>query len=411
VVVAVIAIAFTAAFMQLTSVLSAAIWMNDGVLGNRWLVPLLSIVLSLLVGLAQKYLRAPTVIHGSFTESLKGGGTETDYRTFPGALLSALCSLLSGASIGPEGPVAVLVQDISAWMRARLHISAKTALGFDVAALAAAFNGIVGNPLFTGVFATEYEVGAPTGTQYLVWNLVAGVIGFAFYELLGLTAFAGAVAFPPVTHLELAYFAWAIVLAVVGAVVAIYTAFSMQLFGRLLPRVFGERVVLRSVAAGTVIGLVGFVLPETMFSGEYQVHAILGEPGQYGVALLLMLALLKPLLLGLSFKSGYLGGPIFPVMFTCTMLGQALHLTFPDVPQSILVLCIEGPAVALALSAPLTAIVLVLIVGSSSPDTMALSVLSTAVGVLVGGALRQVLAADPGSRFSRRAAGAVSSTD
>jgi hypothetical protein len=108
--------------------------------------------------------------------------------------------------------------------------------------------------------------------------------------------------------------------------------------------------------------------------------------------MLLLLAMLKPLLLGLSFKSGYLGGPIFPVMFACTMLGLALALVFPAVPLSVLVLCIEGPAVALALGAPLTAIVLVLIVGSSSPDTMALIVLSTAVGVLVGGAVRRARA-------------------
>src|SRR5262249_40214586 len=90
----------------------------------------------------------------------KSKGTATDYRTFPGALLSSLCSLLSGASVGPEGPVAILVSDIAAWMRHRLRIAPTAALGFDVAALSAAFYGIVGNPLFTGIFATEYEVGA-----------------------------------------------------------------------------------------------------------------------------------------------------------------------------------------------------------------------------------------------------------
>jgi H+/Cl- antiporter ClcA len=133
-------------------------------------------------------------------------------------------------------------------------------------------------------------------------------------------------------------------------------------------------------------------VPELLFSGESQVHALVANPAQYGLPLLLLLAGVKPLLLGLSFKSGYLGGPIFPVMFACTMLGLALALIFPGVPLSILVLCIEGPAVGLALGAPLTAIVLVLIVGSSSPDTMALIVLSTAVGVLVGGTLKRVIA-------------------
>jgi H+/Cl- antiporter ClcA len=288
--------------------------------------------------------------------------------------------------------VAILVSDIAAWMRQRLRISSTAALGFDVAALASAFNGIVGNPLFTGVFATEYEVGAPSASVYLVWNLLAGVIGFAFYEALGLSAFAGAVPFAPVSHLEWPYFIWAVVLGVVGAATAIYTGACMQLFGRLVPRLLGEHVMRRSFAAGLVIGLVGMVVPELLFSGESQVHALVADPARYGLGMLLVLALLKPLLLGLSFKSGYLGGPIFPVMFTCTMLGLALALMFPGVPLSILVLCIEGPAVGLALGAPLTAIVLVLIVGSSSPDTMALIVLSTAVGVLAGSAAKRAMA-------------------
>jgi H+/Cl- antiporter ClcA len=389
--VALIAVAFTAAFIQFTTALNTVIWANVYISANRWAVPMVTIGLSLIVGLAQRFLGAPTVIHGGFTESLKQKGTATDSRTFPGALLSSVCSLLSGASVGPEGPVAILVSDIAAWMRQRLRISSAAALGFDVAALAAAFNGIVGNPLFTGVFATEYEVGAPSAALYLIWNLLAGVIGFAFYEALGLTAFAGAVAFAPVTHLEFSYFLWAVVLGVVGAAMALYTGIAMQVFGRLIPRIFGHHVMRRSLAAAVVIALVGLAKPELMFSGESQVHAIVADPSRYGVGMLLLLSLAKPLLLALSFKSGYLGGPIFPVMFACTMLGLALALVFPGLPLSILVLCIEGPAVALALGAPLTAIVLVLIVGSSSPDTMALIVLSTAVGVLVGTAARRAL--------------------
>jgi hypothetical protein len=37
--------------------------------------------------------------------------------------------------------------------------SANEALGFDIAALASAFNGIVGSVLFTGIMATEFQVG------------------------------------------------------------------------------------------------------------------------------------------------------------------------------------------------------------------------------------------------------------
>lgn len=392
VVMAIVAIAFTAAFLSVYGALNRLIWANGQVTADRWTIVVGVLLFSLVVGLAQKYLRAPTVVDGGFAESLKGGGHKADYRVFPGALVSSFCSLLSSASIGPEGPVVVLVQEIAAWFRTRLRVTPQAALGFDVAAIASALNGIIGNPLFTGVFATEYRVGSTSGLQYLVWNLLAGVIGFSFYQLLGLNAFAGFVAFPPVTHLEAGYFVWAIILGIVGAAVAIFSAISMQLFGRLIPRLFGERVVLRALGAGVVIAIVGMLLPDLLFSGEDQIHTIVANAAQYGVAMLLLLAVLKPLLLGLAFKSGYLGGPTFPLLFACTMLGLAMHLVFPTVPTSILVLCIEGPAVALALSAPLTAILLVAVVGTSDADTVALIVLSTVIGLLVGAAAKQAMA-------------------
>jgi H+/Cl- antiporter ClcA len=398
VVVALFAIMFTAAFMSLNGGLHRLIWESGFVADNRWSIVVVVMLFSLLVGLAQKYLRAPTVIDGGFTESLKkGSGNETDYRTFPGALLGSLCSLLSGATVGPEGPVTILVQNISAWVREKLRVAPKAALGFDVAALASALNGIIGNPLFTGVFATEYQVGGGSALRFLVWNLLAGVIGFAFYELLGLQAFAGFLVFEPVTQLEPVYYVWAIVLGVVGAVVALYMGASMQLFGRLIPRLFGERVVARALGAGLVISLVGLFLPDLLFSGEDQIHTIVANPAQYGVAMLLLLALLKPLLLGLALKSGFLGGPIFPILFTCTMVALALHLLFPSVPMSILVLCIEVSALALALSAPLTAIVLVTVIATANPDTVALIVLSMVIGLLVGSAAKEAMARRAGA--------------
>jgi H+/Cl- antiporter ClcA len=112
--IAFIAIAFTAAFISGYEWLNEVIWFSNHYAStNRWIIPVGVLGFSLLVGLCQKYLRAPTVIHGGFAESLKGTGEKTDYRTFPGALLSSLFSLLSGASIGPEGTIALLVSDIA----------------------------------------------------------------------------------------------------------------------------------------------------------------------------------------------------------------------------------------------------------------------------------------------------------
>ena len=69
--IALVAIAFTAAFMSLYGYLEKLIWLeNDFVLSNRWTIPAGVLIFSLLVGLCQKYLHAPNEIHGSFVESM-----------------------------------------------------------------------------------------------------------------------------------------------------------------------------------------------------------------------------------------------------------------------------------------------------------------------------------------------------
>ncbi len=398
---ALIAIAFTALFLTVYDTLNRVIWIDGLLLANRWVIPVAVLGFSLAVGLCQKFLQAPNMIHGGFAETLKGVGPKVEYRTFPGALVASWCSILSGASIGPEGPITVLVQQISMWFRERLNVRPSHALGFDVAALASALNGVIGNPLFTAVFATEYRVGGESALAYLMWNLLAGVIGFSFYVVLRLTSFASFVAFPPVTRLETSYFIWALVLGAVGGLVAIVAGVTMQVFGQLIERLFKDEPISRALAAGVVVSLVGVALPELLFSGEDEIHKILANPAAYGVGLLLLMAVGKLLLLGLSLKSGYLGGPTFPILFACTMIGLALHLVFPDAPLGILVMCIEGPAIAVALSAPLTAILLVVVVGTADPDTAALIVLSTVVGMLIGYRFKEEVAR---RRLSRAAA-------
>ena len=242
--------------------------------------------------------------------------------------------------------------------------------------------------------------GRAEGLRYLIWNLLAGAVGFSAYALLGLRSFAQAVAFPPVDALEPVYLLYAVLLGLLGAAVALVAGALMRALGALVPRLFGDRVIARALAAGGVIGLVGIAFPELLFSGEQSIHAVIAAPERYGVGLLLLLALLKLFLLALSFKSGYLGGPVFPLLFACTMLGLALHLLLPAVPLSLLVLCVEGPALALLLGAPLSAVLLVAVVGTASPNELALLVLATAVGMRAGTAATDALTrrAAPGTR-------------
>jgi H+/Cl- antiporter ClcA len=388
-----VSIAFTAVWLGIYGWLDKAIWSNNFVISHTWTIPVGVVFFSLLVGLTQKYLRAPTVIHGGFTESMRGGGhAKTDPSTFPGALLSSYCSLLSGASVGPEGPLAFLIQDISAWLGEKLKVAEDSTLGLSVAALASAYNGIVGSPVFTAVFATEFQVGGKElSYAFLAWNLLAGAIGYIFFALLKLPVFAQYIPFTPINSLTFPYVLYAILLGLVGSLLALFIGGCFQFFGTVMEK-FGDRVVLRTLVAGVIIAVVVYFVPEVMFAGVRQIFPMINNPARFGVWLLLLFALLKILLLALSFKSGYLGGPIFPTLFASTMVALALSLIFPTVPISILVLCIESAAVGLLLGAPLTAILLVAVVGTYNPYSIALMCLSTAMAMFVGAGFKRLMA-------------------
>jgi H+/Cl- antiporter ClcA len=390
--IALIAIAFTALWLGAYNWLNSAIWSNSFVAHNRWTIPVGVVVLSLLVGLTQRYLRAPNVIHGGFVEAIQGKTGPNDPSTFPGTLLSSFLSLVSGASVGPEGAIAFLVLQIATWARDRLKIAKSTALGFDVAASASAFNGIIGNPLFTGVLATELQVGGNANFVFLAWNLLAGVVGYLFFTLLGLPVFAKYVAFTPITQINLGYVFATILLAFLGGLVAILVGVLFQGFQRVITRVFQERVVLRALAAGIIIGVICYFVPEVMFSGEKEIFGPVGNPLKYGAFVLIGLGLLKLILLALSMKSGYIGGPTFPLLFSCTMFALAINLLFPGVPIAICVISIEGAALSLALGAPLTAILLVATIATSNTYETALLALAAVVGLLMGVIVKTLMA-------------------
>ena len=72
------AIIFAALFLGVFGWLFGVIWTNPFVTEHRWTIPVGVIVFSLLLGLTQRYLHAPDMIHWDLPEAMKGGGGEPD---------------------------------------------------------------------------------------------------------------------------------------------------------------------------------------------------------------------------------------------------------------------------------------------------------------------------------------------
>jgi len=197
--------------------------------------------------------------------------------------------------------------------------------------------------------------------------------------------------YPPVESLTWWMVLYAVILAVVGTLIALFTGICMRGIERVMDKTFGDRVIQRVMAAGVIIAVVGYFLPALLFSGEMQIHLILENPAAIGAAMLFLYAVLKILLFALSFKSGYIGGPIFPILFSCTMMGLSLSLLFRRCCRHLCALH-RAAAFALAMGAPLTAIILVLVVSNPGSAMMVLVVISATTALVIGALLPQLRA-------------------
>ena len=152
------------AWLVVFEVVNRLLWENDFVTENRWMFPVICLPFSLLAGLLVKYRHAPTTLDESMLDSLQRRRVEDRLAVAPVNVVMALVSLFSGAVLGPEGGIGGIASKIAAFYGERVAIPAEHRSRLVFATIAAAYNGLVASPLFTGVLGSELIKG-PRGAQ------------------------------------------------------------------------------------------------------------------------------------------------------------------------------------------------------------------------------------------------------
>jgi len=379
--------------------LNKLIWDGSYVTGHAWMFPVICLPFSLLVGLLVKYAKAPSNLDGSILDSLTGDVSHLKWKDLPATVATSLASLFSGAVLGPEGAIGNIASKVAALYCDLFRIPADRRPKLVFASVASGYNGLLENPVFAAVLGTEVAETKQQGLSTLPAALIGGGVGYAIFLLLHETGFVNFLHLPPVQH----YTVWdgflMVPLALLGLGLALLTAVFMRvsagLFGRLK-----DRVVLRALAAGVIFSVVGLFAPVVMFSGETQSKTVISGAAGYGIALLLVMAVGKLALLSVGFKSGFLGGPTFPLIFASTSVALALNIAFPGVPVAILVAGIMAGAVYVLFRTPLMVVLLTGFMLDAGPTMVALIVLAIATVMIVTPPVQKLMAA----RQARRAA-------
>ncbi len=250
--------------------------------------------------------------------------------------LVAVCAvipLIFGGSIGPEAGLTGVIVGLCYWLstklkRVRMDLSDLASIG-----VATTLGIIFGEPLFGIVQPIEKTTDSdeealwPKSTKMATY-IIAAFAGFGVYILLS-NFFGGGLGLPRFSRgstgkSELFF---AIPIALIGCI----GGYLFCLFNKGTEKFFSKfqtkKLRFVSCIIGAVcLGIMGTLLPLTMFSGEQQIETLQNHYLSYAPYILILSGIVKLLLTNICIKSGWRGGHFFPVIFCGVSIGYGVSM-------------------------------------------------------------------------------------
>jgi H+/Cl- antiporter ClcA len=309
-------------------------------------------------------------------------------------LLAALGSLAFGAVLGPEAPLLAIGTTVGLFL-ARRSMSAEVHILVAAGAMAAIGN-IFGNPMVTAILVLEYFVlrGGVGGKNAVTELLpVMTALGFGYLLQVGVTrnweGFGESVlAVPGLPDYSSVLIADLVIAVVLAAVVAAFTTAAFRIGSgyqkiallRPLPALLGAAGIL-GVTAIVVRAITDLPVESVLFSGQSAIGdtLLVGSAGT-----LLLVALAKVLVFGVSLGSGFRGGAVFPAVFIGVTLGTLTSVILDNASLSAYVAAGIAAGGAASMRLPFTSVLLaVLLCSESGYAITSVAIPAAAVGLLV----------------------------
>jgi H+/Cl- antiporter ClcA len=298
----------------------------------------------------------------------------------------AVVSLVSGASLGTEAPMADACGSVGTWLseRRKLDERGTRALGFS--GLSGMLGAFITSPFGGALLGLEAARGGVSYPWTLFPSLVASAVATTVFIMLSGQYFGELYTLPAYT-LNVRDLFLAVPLGLAGALVGAIFILAIRGLSKLVAPL-NNRVILRGLIGGLVLGLVGALVPLVLFSGEEQTNTLIQDAAAIGALPLIGMAVVKLLITALLLVTGWKGGYIFPTMFAGVALGMAMNLVFPSIPVPVAVAATMGGAMVATMKAPIfSAIFVTLLVERSVSPIVAIAVI---VGVIATAKLSMV---------------------
>lgn len=297
--------------------------------------------------------------------------------------IAALLPLIFGGSLGPEAGLTGVIVGLCFWFSNRLKFIFQEIAELPQIGMAATIGVIFGAPLFAFVNQIEDESKPaliPKNIKILMY-FVAILSGYGVLTVLQ-NFFGGRLGlghFPAIEKITAAEWAAAMPLAVVGVAAGMLYFLFMKMT-KMAVKPLADKIVIRGILGGVILGGVGIFLPYTMFSGEHEMVEVINSWPTMGFAVLVLTGIVKLLMGNICHEMGWRGGNIFPTIFSGVSIGYACALLLPIDPI-FCVAVVTAALTATVMRKPLAVILLLLICFPIN------GIIPMTIGAVIGGAV------------------------
>lgn len=358
-------------FIKLVDLGTALIWPNPPSwepFSGSWTIVIIMTVAGLVVGLIHHFTSAAQL---DVFEAVDKG--YLDPKPVPSSLLASFVSLIGGFSLGPEVPTGMLAAGLSTWLSERRQLDKDTTRTNVIGGVSAAYAGLFSSPFALIVMILE-SAHMQTMMYYgtLLISGLAAAIGFSLFYWAGGDTFSDLLGLiePQTYDLRI----WDLGMGVIFGIIAVPFAVIFLLIAKVLQTAvspLNKQPIVRGVVGGLLLGLLGKALPLTLFLGTEGLSITTTQAAEIGIALLILFAFAKMVALAGALSFGFIGGPIFPMLFVGATLGSAINLMFPQIPFGLAVGCMMAAVPAAVVPIPIAlAIIVILVVGLSPMNSL-----------------------------------------
>ena len=327
---------------------------DPGWFGGHWWWVGVTAVAGVMVGLLRRLTHLPARLP-TLIEDLQQA--HVDPRSVPGIVAVSAVSLIGGASLGPEQALGSMGGGAAEWVSRRRGLNDEDDQVNTLAGFAGAYGGLFSSTVI--VVMMILEIARPGGQRMaktLVATIVSSSVSFGIYFVVAGAFFLDAYQVPSYTFEDwqlLAGIGLGLFAAVVVTLLVTVIKLAVGMFSRLkVP------AIVRPLIGGLVFGVVGVILPLTMFTGSDQLKSVLQIGGTLGAGFLAALVVAKILTFAVSEASGFVGGPIFPALFIGGAAGVLVHQVFPGIPLGLAFTCMLAAVPGALMSAPFAVVLL-----------------------------------------------------